>query len=72
MQLTHPNLGNVTTLYACVCVFDKIVFVRIVRMSVCMCVCMRYGRSPEVIRPPAKCYFFLWGMVTVGQRDGVH
>ena len=21
-----------------------------------VCVCVRYGRSPEVIRPPAKCY----------------
>ena len=26
---------------------------------VCVCVCVRYGRSPEVIRPPGKCYFFL-------------
>ena len=25
-------------------------------MGVCVCVCVHYGRSPEVIRPPAKCY----------------
>ena len=37
----------------------------------CVCVCVRNGRSPEVIRPPGKCYFFLWGMATVGQREGV-
>ena len=42
---------------------------------VCVCVCVRAsvrnGRSPEVIRPPGKCHFFLWGMATVGQREGV-
>ena len=43
----------------------------IISMRVCVCVCVRYGRSPEVIRPPGKCYFFLWGMATVGQREGV-
>ena len=32
--------------------------------------CVHYGKSPEVIRPPGKCYFFLWGMATVGQREG--
>ena len=41
----------------------------------CVCACVRAcvcnGRSPEVIRPPGKCYFFLWGMATVGQREGV-
>ena len=36
----------------------------------CVCACVRNGRSPEVIRPPGKCYFFLWGMATVGQREG--
>ena len=36
----------------------------------CVRVCVRYGRSPEVIRPPGKCYFFLWGMATVGQIEG--
>ena len=40
-------------------------------VCVCVCVCMRNGRSPEVIRPPSKCYFFLWGMATVGQTEGV-
>ena len=39
-------------------------------VCVCVCACMRNGRSPEVIRPPGKCYFFLWGMATVGQREG--
>ena len=43
----------------------------IISMIVCVCACVRYGRSPEVIRPPGKCYFFLWGMATVGQREGV-
>ena len=47
----------------------------IISMIVCVCacvrVCVRYGRSPEVILPPGKCYFFLWGMATVGQREGV-
>ena len=42
-----------------------------VRACVCVCACVRTGRSPEVIRPPGKCYFFLWGMATVGQREGV-
>ena len=46
----------------------------IISMFVCVCVCVRAcvrnGRSPEVIRPPGKCYFFLWGMATVGQREG--
>ena len=36
----------------------------------CVYVCVRYGRSPEVIRPPGKCHFVLWGMATVGQREG--
>ena len=47
--------------HVCVCV------------CVCACVraCVRNGRSPEVIRPPGKCHFFLWGMATVGQREGV-
>ena len=40
-------------------------------VCVCVCACVRNGRSPEVIRPPGKCYFFLWGMATVGQREGV-
>ena len=43
-------------------------------VCVCACVCVRAcvcnGRSPEVIRPLAKCYFFLWAMATVGQREG--
>ena len=41
-------------------------------VCVCACVraCVRNGRSPEVIRPPGKWYFFLWGMATVGQREG--
>ena len=45
-------------------------------VCVCVCVlvcvrpCVRNGRSPEVIRPPGKCHFFLWGMATVGQREG--
>ena len=39
-------------------------------VCVCVCVCVCYGRSPEVIRPPGKCHFFLWGMATVGQREG--
>ena len=37
----------------------------------CVCECVRNGRSPEMIRPPGKRYFFLWGMATVGQREGV-
>ena len=40
-------------------------------VCVCVCACVHNGRSPEVIRPPGKCYFFLWGMATVGQREGV-
>ena len=43
-------------------------------MCVCVCACvracMRNGRSPEVIRPLAKSYRFLWAMATVGQREG--
>ena len=39
-------------------------------VCVCVCVCVCYGRSAEVIRPPGKCYFFLWEMATVGQREG--
>ena len=39
-------------------------------VCVCVCACVCNGRSPEVIRPLAKCYFFLWAMATVGQREG--
>ena len=31
----------------------------------CVCVCVRYGRSPEVHRPPAKCYCFEMKIVHV-------
>ena len=60
---TETGLIRVTSYYkhVCVCVC--------VRASVCACV--RNGRSPEVIRPLAKYYHFLWAMATVGQREGV-
>ena len=48
---------HIISMFVCVCV--------------CVCACVRNERSPEVIRPPGKCHFFLWGMVTVGQREGV-
>ena len=41
-----------------------------VRVCVCVCAFVSNGRSPEVIRPLAKFYFFLWAMATVGQREG--
>ena len=51
--------------------FFHVCMYHIISIYVCVCVCMRNGRSPEVIRPPGKCYFFLWGMPIIGQREGV-
>ena len=58
MQETKLYVGKLPAIS-----YNKHVCVRV-------CVRVRYGRSPEVIRPPGKCHFFLWGMATVGQREG--
>ena len=69
----HQKSNSPTHVYVTVCLitfnsclsYNKHVCVR-----VCVCACVCNGRSPEVIRPLAKCYFFLWAMATVGQREG--
>ena len=55
----------------CKCFFSHYHIISMfVCVRVCVCACVCNGRSPEVIRPLAKCYFFLWAMATVGQREG--
>ena len=64
----YCNFINVNILYCIYGTFDPFLLSYNKHMCVCACVCN--GRSPEVIRPLAKCYFFLWAMATVGQREG--
>ena len=54
------NSGTSYNKHVCVCACVR----------VCVCACVYNGRSPEVIRPLAKYYCFLWAMAIVGHRKG--